>query len=280
MGEPESSLLNPALEPLVEVAVTIQFEPLDALKSAHIGLLWGHAYRKNLPGIEEHPPAPHVIELENPQLQSSDTPRIRISEKPEVPRFFFISESGDELIQVQNDRFSCNWRRRGDDYNYPRYPKIRDSLGERFAAFRSFVEREKLGEVSPNQVEIVYVNHILYGPGRDAHGRLGELIKPWSAEFTSLGGAHLQDVRIHTQHVLASRSGEFLGRLHVDVVPAYLKANMTPLYKIELAGRGKPIGGGVEGALGFLDFAHERLVAAFGELFSDATQNTWKGRHA
>src|SRR5438093_13754302 len=47
--------------PLSEVVLSLQFDPLDRLKTPLIGILWNR-FRERLPEIEEHPPLPQVVE--------------------------------------------------------------------------------------------------------------------------------------------------------------------------------------------------------------------------
>jgi hypothetical protein len=44
-------------------------------------------------------------------------------EVPPIPRLSFANEQGNEMIQVQNDRFIKNWRKEGDGEQYPHYEK-------------------------------------------------------------------------------------------------------------------------------------------------------------
>ena len=43
--------------PLAETVLSLQFEPVAELTTAHVGLLWAR-FRKQFPMIEEHPPLP------------------------------------------------------------------------------------------------------------------------------------------------------------------------------------------------------------------------------
>ena len=96
--------------PLAEVALSVQFEPLEQLRTAQIGLLWGE-FRQRFPVTEEHAPLDSVIERFGVSRTSVLEPRLQMLETPPVPRVWFLNEAGTELIQVQQERFIHNWRR-------------------------------------------------------------------------------------------------------------------------------------------------------------------------
>ena len=160
----------------MEVALSLQFEALSRLTTAHIGLLW-QKYRGQLPLIEEHPPL-------DPVLENFDPPRppqveIAFGNKPPMPRVWFLSEANTELLQIQNDRFIHNWRKAGTDTEYPRYEQIRNRFLKEVEVFAQFLDEERLGELSINQCEITYVNHIDCGPATGNPGKADQLFTNW-----------------------------------------------------------------------------------------------------
>src|SRR5437867_5043712 len=109
--------------PVAETVLSLQFESVAGLTTAHIGVLW-QRFREQLPLIEEHLPLPPVLEKFEPP--SPVHVEVTIEEKPTVPRVWFLNESKSELIQVQTDRFIHNWRKMQGLEPYPRYEPIRD----------------------------------------------------------------------------------------------------------------------------------------------------------
>lgn len=279
MTERASRLKDPATPPLIEVALTAQFEALEGLGSAEMGRLWGAAYRADFPKAEEHPPVDHVVELRRPAL--SQRPRFIVETTPMPPRMFFVNEPGNQLIQLQRDRLSYNWRKRGNAYDYPHYQSTREAFSERFSQLAQFVSEEKLGEIAIDQCELTYVNHVVYRPdeARSAHRFVGELVQPWKASYGSLAGAELEDVSFVARHVLRDADGEFAGRLIVSVEPRFRVSDKAPLYKVQLTARGKPPGTDLQAALAFLDDSHARLRSAFSELMSPELQDHWRERY-
>lgn len=279
MSDFPSPLLDPGKPPLNEVAITVQFEKLPELLGPHVGVLWSESFRSDFPTVEERPPVEPVFELEHGPGQPQGS-KVRLVTEPQLPRYFLVGSAGTELVQLQNDRISYNWRMQNDRYDYPRYPKIRESFENAFVTVENFLAREKLGQIIPNQCELLYVNHILYRESGSPHRFLGELIDPWSSDYQSLAEADLEDVKLNVRHAIRDEQKNFLGRLTVSVDPAYRLPEKTPLYRVQLMVRGAPRDEGLPASLAFLDAAHERLRRAFSEFFSDSVQNQWMEAHA
>ena len=49
------------MPPIVETVLSVQFEPLAGLHTAHLGLLW-EKFRRDFPRSEEQPPIDQMIE--------------------------------------------------------------------------------------------------------------------------------------------------------------------------------------------------------------------------
>ncbi len=114
--------------PINEVVVGFVFEPVVGLTPVLHGLYWDRR-RADFPAHEVHPAI-------------TDVPTIWEGAAPQ--RTWLISKNETQLVQIQNDRFFVNWRKRGADDAYPRFttrdgvPGLLDyALGEydRFAAF-------------------------------------------------------------------------------------------------------------------------------------------------
>lgn len=112
--------------PVVEVAIGAQYRPLEGFQAAHVGLYWS-TIRDKFPKLDERPPLPHNSQ----DLENSIKPRqlrIEVSDRPDIPRSWFIAESGSQLLQLQRDHFVLNWRKTSEDGTYPRYPNIREAF--------------------------------------------------------------------------------------------------------------------------------------------------------
>src|SRR5947209_5863336 len=151
--------------PVVETVLSVQFESITGLHTAHLGLLWNE-FRATFPACEERPPLDRIIE------QFPETSRARVGlqlqalENLPVPRLCFLSQRGNEMIQVQASRFIKNWRKEGEGERYPHYDETIKPMFERdFKTFIAFLEKNKFEAPSIDQCEVTYVNHILSGAG-------------------------------------------------------------------------------------------------------------------
>lgn len=115
--------------PLTEVALTVQFEKVDGFRTVHAGLLWDRLRRElpNLEHVEEHPPIEQAIESPGPIGVRPSGVRVEVVDTPGLPRLFFLTHDKTQLIQLQVDRLSHNWRKVGGTEPYPRYEQIRGS---------------------------------------------------------------------------------------------------------------------------------------------------------
>jgi uncharacterized protein (TIGR04255 family) len=255
--------------PVVETVLSVQFEPLIEMRTAHLGLLW-EKYRPNFPKTEERPGLGPVFE------QFPEAPRTRLGlelqtyENPPVPRLWFITTQGNEMIQVQPDRFIRNWRKEGEGETYPRYEKNKASFERDFAAFREFVAEYHLGTPRVNQCEVTYVNHILSGQGWDSFGDVDKVFSFWRPPVDRIPG-NAEDLRAYTRFVIPGDGATPAGRLHVEIQPAFRPSDNKAMYVFHLTARGQ-VGESFE----FFDLGREWIVKSFAALTTPRMHEVWK----
>ncbi len=150
--------------PLTEVVLGVQFEPLPGFGSIHAGLFWERICER-FPQVRERPPLPAVIERSGGRSSRALKVQWQVVDEPLPTRYWFLNDKGDQLIQLQPDRFLYNWRKRNGQDADPRYESIRSSFESELGRFRSFLAEEQIPQPVPNQCEVTYVNHIF--PGTD-----------------------------------------------------------------------------------------------------------------
>ena len=260
--------------PLVEVALSIQFDALSSLGVSQLGLLWAE-YKERFPKTQEQPPLPAVTETFGRKPDRRVEVSFEMLEALPTPRLWFLSEAGDELIQVQKDRFIHNWRKLGEGQEYPRYTHIREVFVRQLSAFCDFLQREKIGELVPNQCEVTYVNHFASHEGWESHGQVDNVLAVWSSQLSDDFLPEPEDVRFALRYVIPDDEGNSAGRLHVSLQPAYRSTDSEAILVLELTARGRPLGDGVEGALRFLDLGHEWVVRGFTSVTTRAIHQIW-----
>jgi uncharacterized protein (TIGR04255 family) len=277
MHKPRPSYDNP---PVVEVALSVQFEPVKALRTPQLGLLW-QEFIARFPLIEEHPPLEPVIERFGGLPRAGrGTVQFQMLDTPPVPRCWFLNNEGTELIQVQPDRFIHNWRKKTGDEEYPRYERLREIFSSELTVFCRFLDTQGLGQLCPNQCEVTYVNHIISGKGWQELGELGAVVTVFDPRYSDSFLSQPEDARLAVRFVIRDDKGEPLGRLHVVAEPAYRTSDGHPMYVLNLTARGRPEGEGIEGVLAFLDIGREWVVRGFTAITTPEMHRVWRRQDA
>lgn len=278
MNDTKSPLPDFTGPPVAEVALSVQFEPVTSMRTPQLGLLW-REFRDRFPVTEEHPPLDPVIERFGVRRTGTGAVRVEMLKGPPTPRCWFLNKDGTELIQVQQDRFVRNWRKVGDGNTYPRYEKhLRPSFECELECFQTFLQREQLGDLKPNQCEVTYVNPIVAGQGWQAHGELGEVITVFQRLFSDDFLDAPEDVGLRLRFLIPDQSGKPVGRLHVAIDPGYRSTDNQALFIMNLTARGAPCGEGIAGVLGFLDLGRDWVVRGFTSITTQKMHKLWGRR--
>lgn len=255
------SFLNP---PVVETLLSVQFEPIDGFRVCHFGLFWDRVSAR-FPRTEERAPITSPLEsfLETSTIEPSF--QFETVDVPPMPRVWFMSNSGSELIQLQSDRFIKNWRAEGDTAPYPRYPALREQFGSDFAIFERFLLDNRLNQPVVRQCEVTYVNHIV---GFEA----AEFSKLFPTTFT-FSGPHpgpVEAIAVNSRFIIKDDSGNPCGRLHIAIKSTKRSSDGVPMIALTLTARGQS-----GERLEFLDIGRDRIVRSFREITTSAMHQQW-----
>ena len=258
--------------PLTEVAISVQFESLARLQAPQIGLLWSK-YRDRFPNTEQHKPLdPHIESFEQPAQ-----PKIQfeISTVPPAPRCWFLNDRGSELIQIQLNRFTRNWRKVEKSDEYPRYHHVREQFALDLTHFCSFLESEGLGEFQPLQCEVSYINNIEPSDDWNSHSHLGKVLSMWNPRKIGDLLSNLENCRVATQHVIRNEEGIPFARLHISTQPAFSAVDHRPIFVMNITARGAPIEQSIPGVLEFIDKGRELIVQGFKSVTTPEMHSEW-----
>lgn len=274
MNEPQKPLPEFSNPPVVEVAISVQFDAIKKLRTPQLGLLWSE-FRKDFPVTEEHPPLDQVFERFGlpPKLGGAGV-QLQMLDAPPVPRCWFLNDAGTELIQVQPDRFIHNWRKRQGQDNYPRYENLRRTFATELSRFEAFLVREQLGSLAPNQCEVTYVNHIILAES-EHHGQLSRVLAPITLAYTDGFLEAAEDIRAALRYVIKNERGQPIGRLHIAAEPAFRTSDSHPMYVLTLTARGEPGGSSIEEILRFMDIGRDWIVRAFADVTTTEMHQRW-----
>lgn len=260
--------------PVVEVALSVQFDPLEELGAPQLGLLWTK-FRDRFPKVEEHLPLDPFFERFGVRGTPSPGVHLQLAAKPLATRWWFLNAGGTELVQVQKDRFVHNWRKVGTGDTYPRYESIRETFQKELAVFRGFLSDEGLGNLKPNQCEVTYVNHIVSGEGWHRHGQLGEVLTVFASRYSDTFLPEPEDGRVAIDYIIPDGAGDPIGRLHISVQPACRATDDRAILILTLTARSEPVGSDASGLLDSLDLAREWIVRGFASITTDKMHEVW-----
>lgn len=270
--------LDFAKPPVLEVALDVQFEGLPRLRGHHLGLFWSRV-RDRFPIVEEQVAlAPLTVETFGVPTSQEAHIELSLLSAPPVPRLWFLNKAGSELIQIQQDRFIVNWRRVEEDEEYPHYGSVRATFEAEFRRFQSFLAAEELGDMLPNQCAVTYFNHIAAGDVWHKHGELDKIFTMWKSPNESPRLPEADDVKLTARYVIPGATGAPIGRLNVELQPAFRRSDNVPIYTMNLTARGKPNGEGLEDVLRFFDQGHLWASRAFIALTTPGMHKEWGGR--
>jgi uncharacterized protein (TIGR04255 family) len=254
--------------PVVETVLSVQFDPLVGFRAVHLGLLWSK-YRAEYPRTEERPPLDPFTEQFPEVAEARLGLRIEAYENLPLPRAWFLNGAGNALIQIQPDRFTTNWRKEQGGGDYPRYEWVKASFERNFVIFEEFLRENGLGRPHINQCEVTYMNHVVAGEGWSSFGEADRVFRFWKVLTDPIPGPP-EDLRLHIRYPIPSPSGEFAGRLHVDVQPGFRTADRRPMYAFQLTARGQSAE-----ASEFFDLGREWIVKAFAALTTPQMHRVW-----
>ena len=246
--------------PVNEVVCGMQFHASTKLRIPHIGSLWGK-FRTNYPLIQHAPPIASVkggILLD----EATGMP---------LPRVWFINTSEDQLVQFQTDRFYFNWRRRQHDY--PRYGYVIENFESIRNTIEKFFIEFELGELSPIEYELSYINHIPRGQGWDTINDLPSIFSDFVWKQTSERFLpNPEKIAWQTEFTLPEKKGHLI----VNLKQATRAEDKTPLLVFELKVRGIGETTCREATREWFDLARKWIVRGFTDLTTPEVQKIWE----
>ena len=246
--------------PIDEIICSVIFDPIAELRAGHLGLLW----QKFMPDF------PVTVE----QNLTNPVPEDYYSnlDTPPLPRILFEHKDENELIQMQCNRFIHNWRRRRPDDIYPGYPIVVENFEKYLSCLEDFLSEKRLGDITPTQYEIAYIDNILEHQGWETITDI-EKVFP---NFISLKGQNLPstDIREFSWQMLFGLPNDF-GQLQLSIHNTRRLIDNRQLLRVEFrAVSNKPY----KPMRGWFDLAHAFIFDLFSSLISDEIQEKYWGR--
>jgi hypothetical protein len=151
----------------------------------------------------------------------------------------------------------------------------------RFAldTFKGFAASENLGEITPVQCEVTYVNHIQAGEGWSEHGELSNVVTTWQNTYSDSYLPAPEDVQFRARYQIADEDGKPLGRLYILFQPAYRSTDGKPIFAMNVIARGAPTPADLDGTFRLFDREHEWIVRGFASVTTPRMHKIWRRKN-
>ena len=261
--------------PLIERAVTIVFENLDALSLGDYGRFWSEI-EIDFPVSEARPSVePDLEAFGAPQRMQ---PHIQLVAEDAIPRAFFRNPDLGELIQVQPNRFSFNWIKSSDDHAYPHSEAVLERFFALFAKFTEYVDKRQLGKIVPIQCELTNVNVVAVNDVGESFPDVATVIRLPDLE-AGYDCIRLENQMFGAKHFMLGDDGAPIGRVHSVGQPTLQVETGEPAFRLDIVARGAPLGGDMAGVSKFFDRAVSAVNAVFLASVTNAGRQFWGERN-
>ena len=250
--------------PINEIVCDILFDSIKGLRTGHFGILW-EKLKPDFPETEDHillAPVPEDLETPHKIL---------------LPRVWFVHKNDNEVIQVQQNRFIHNWRKRQPDDKYPGYEKVIANFERYLSRFQQLLAEENLGNIVPRKYELTYMDLIPKGQGWENFDDLKKIfpdLLPLTKQ--NIFSTGVRGINWQTSLNLPNN----LGQLQMSIRDGWRGSIDHPLLNIELkAFSNHPHEPMPDGPMqNWFNTAHDAIIKLFYNLISDEIQQKFWGR--
>lgn len=257
--------------PVDEVVLSVLFKNLDKLLAPHLGEIWTEFKKDRFVRIFEQPPViPTMEKLTNPMGDAE----LRIGNIPELARIWFIHENENQILQVQRDRFTFNWRKTNSDQKYPGFSTIYERFENFYNRFCLTIKKLEIGSLTPLQYELTYIDQLMQGESWNSIYDVGKIYNMFTASFEA---EHFwksaESVNFRTSFPVQ----DLHSRLHVAISNRLKMPEKIHTLQTDFTLRGFPENVDYEIASWFR-LAHDYIIAKFRSMFTEDIQTQVWGR--
>jgi uncharacterized protein (TIGR04255 family) len=259
--------------PVNEVVLSVSFDRPAGFGIAHLGDFWHRKLVSDLRDVEEQAPYQPPVEV----LSSHPAPpfmNLQMLATPPSPRLWAKSPDGTKLVQLQPNWFASNWRETAESKPpYPRWPVMEEFFLDYFHRFQDYLNEEGFGEVTPQQCEVSYINHIRPNPIWRDHSDIDKVLvlAGATAEFLP----RPENLQLAAAYRIKTADGTDRGRLHVNAQPAFQREGNLPILVLTLVARGDSLSPDEDGMMEFFRLGHEWIVRGFAAITTPAMHEEW-----
>lgn len=257
--------------PLDELVIGVQFRD-DVTDDAIALAEYWPKIRNSFPALQKQPPLPPASEAFESSGEAE--PAIELLMAPPAPRYWFVSEDENRLVQLQPNRFFLNWRKRQPEDEYPRYDVLREEFRAHLGDLLDALPEDRRPTAIPTWCELTYINHVDAAAKRKGHRPLADILRLVSAPpLRALSSP--EDTQLQQRHVVFDDGKRPIGRVYITAAPALRSADKTPIYALTLLARLEPRDPTVDGVMATLDEAHRLLLPTFTDVTRPRMHAEW-----
>lgn len=249
--------------PVTEVALTVQLDDAIGFRCLDLAAI-AACWEEDLPDVQERDRLPR-LGADPEDLDTTLNP-IDICE---TPRLWLQNESGDHVLQIQQDRIAVNWSKNEVDADYPRYETIRDFMVEAWKRLEVKLHEFGLTMPSPSVCQVMYVNELGASQGWRSSSDTARLISPWDG---SMSDDFLPNNR-HEDLLMHFHLPDHQGWMNINGRTADLDER---IFLLTFLSEGWPLSPDLDGVLRFMDLAHEWIVKAFTSVTTREAHREWR----
>ena len=253
--------------PVTEVVLNIQFNPLESYSNAYAGWFWKEYLGTEWTTTRDAPHLPEKFEKFDANSGNFFVNQLHIRTDVVTERTQFFSNDRKHLIQIQSSRFIYNWIKQDNDY--PTYELLLPEFKKYFKLFEDFVRDNKLGQITPNQWEVIYVNNL----NPQGQTKINDLSSIFNGFYipTIYGSDVCDGVDLKWSHII----GENRGRLVTQIKHITRGGEESEFVELRFTARG-PLERGMPYEDGFA-IGREAIVKTFAQITDQNTQkNVWE----
>jgi len=259
--------------PVDEVVIGLMFMSVGS-STNHVAK-YRDSVKNDFPGLQYQPRLVVQFESLSEDAFSAQTPNLVMGSGAFQPgqRTWFVSADDQRLLQLQDDAFLSNWRRRGQPY--PRFEPLLRDFWARFELFRMHVNTDSPIPLQLQQLEVSYINWVPFDTLA-----LDDWFQPARASSVSLG----PEITLRPEHsnwnaaYLIRADGVAIARLHARQLEALRTGPGVPHLgaQLELIFRAPLAPGTTDDEITDLAFdARNTIVRAFDCLTTTEAHKRW-----
>jgi uncharacterized protein (TIGR04255 family) len=259
--------------PVVETVLGVHFRTRERLTSAHQGLLWGRYFREQFPKLEEKPPVEELQERFGEERLIGGPPvRWQITDRPDSPRFWAASETGEHVIQIQRNGLLANWQKTAEEAVYRPFIKRREEFLQQLRSLEQFLREEGLGLLEPTSWVVTYISHVEYEGILNTGPTVAKIFTCWRNQTSDNWLPPPDKVVLDMTFPISGNAG----RLHVTSTPVVRLKDKKEMLQLDLTARGQTKARDLTSAMEGIDLGHEWVVRGFVSLTRPEMHKVWE----